>query len=110
MEKSKIITGAVQQIAKAFNELPELSELQTIGHPKLCSLAIVYRKGVNKNIYHLEGALSALGWKFSGVQLPPAIQVSINHGIAGKVKELIRDLKICAKDVQQNKICHSSFF
>ena len=58
MEKSKIITGAVQQLAKAINELPELSELQTVGHPKLCSIAIVYKKGTNRNIYHLEGALS----------------------------------------------------
>ncbi|EAR96984.2 pyridoxal-dependent decarboxylase domain protein (macronuclear) [Tetrahymena thermophila SB210] len=102
VEKSKAISTATQAIVKAIRELPELQELDVIGNPCTCSLAIIYKKETKRNIYHLEGALSKLGWKFSGIQLPPAIQISMNHGIANRTKELIKDLKNCVKDVAEN--------
>lgn len=77
-----------------------MSEIDVIGEPKTTVVALVYKKGINRNIYHLEGALSKMGWSFPGIQLPPAIHISITHGIALRTKDLIKDLKTCVKQVK----------
>ncbi|EAR88746.1 pyridoxal-dependent decarboxylase domain protein (macronuclear) [Tetrahymena thermophila SB210] len=102
IEKSKSISGCVKQLVQAIKESPELQEIDVIGNPKTVVVAIVYKKGVNRNIYHLEGALSQKGWAFAGVQRPAAIHISITHGIANRVKDLIRDLKLAVKEVAEN--------
>lgn len=93
--------NCINELVKAIREIPELAEIDTIGTPIVCSLALVYKKEAKKNIYHLEGALATRGWKFSGIQLPPAIHISLNHGIANRTKELIKDLKASVKEVAE---------
>lgn len=66
-ENAKEITSAVQELAKTIKEHPELQDIQAIGNPMICSLAIIYKKGTKGNIYHLEGALTRRGWHFSGI-------------------------------------------
>lgn len=102
VEHAKHIMNCVNELVKAIREMPELAEIDTIGTPIVCSLALVYKKEAKKNIYHLEGALASRGWKFSGIQLPPAIHISLNHGIANRTKELIKDLKASLKEVAEH--------
>ncbi len=49
-------------------------------------MGIIFKEGTGRNIYHLEGAMSKKGWHLSGVQKPAAIQISMTHGIANRVK------------------------
>jgi hypothetical protein len=44
-----------------------LSEVEVIGEPVLCAFALKYKKGVKKNIYHLEGAMGKKGWHLAGI-------------------------------------------
>lgn len=89
----------MREIVKAIKESPELEEIDVIGDPKTVVVSISYKKGVNKNIYHIEGALSKKGWHFPGIQRPSAIHISLTHGIAHRTNELIRDLKTSVKEV-----------
>ena len=83
--KALIITNALNEIVKAFRESPELSELEVIGDPKTVVVAFKYKKQFPKNIYYMQGAMSKKGWHISGIQSPPALHISVTHGIAAKV-------------------------
>lgn len=101
IENAKNISSAVREVVKGVNEQKKLSELEIIGDPKTVCVAFKYKEGINKNIYLLEGALSKKGWHLAGIHLPPGIHISVTPGNALLIKkELIRDIKICLKEVR----------
>ncbi|EGR31485.1 sphingosine-1-phosphate lyase, putative, partial [Ichthyophthirius multifiliis] len=102
INNSKHIWQAVQDIVNYIKTTPELQELDVIGNPQICAIGIIYKAGTGRNIYHLEGAMSKKGWHLSGGQLPPAIQISINNGIANRTKQFCKDLKKSVIEVQEN--------
>ena len=64
---AKIISQAVVDIVNYVRKTPELSDVDVIGNPSVCAFALIYKNGIKKNIYHLEGAMSEKGWVLAGI-------------------------------------------
>lgn len=98
------IVGSAMKLKKTIiNEIPEIS---IIGDP-ICSV-ISFRISDSfedkLDIYQLGDSLTAKGWHFSTLQLPPALHFALTRLTVPIIDDLINDLKETIRSELENEI------